>query len=384
MSVVLSVGNLSLNHRCRTPSSAKSFFNNRSSSNLNQTNCRLVTKFGHNSAQKWFRHSKSCFRSLKQEDEDYSDNANTTNNSERRDEIIDVILGSQETKTTGTRSSLLAQLAILLGIAATVTLLSIFLKQPNQGPTFGIQILDMGASTSAVPSIGFSFNAFGYRVVLPEYTPGWVYFWLLMAAGCGLFISEEALNIWVGISLARMLSLDGTRQSFVVSFSKSAPHILSTVLWVYWGVCISDMIPFYLGRLFKKSGASDDVYSKLGISKEKAVGLTHVVQRYGNLIGFVERFSLGGRNPTAFFAGALVCEHPFLYNDRYIPRVFLCWSLLWWLDYSSNSAWNWFLTERTPCNCPSHCCHCSGNMDHAPICCSSFNSINLIPATTLC
>ncbi|KAD3068497.1 hypothetical protein R6Q59_017486 [Mikania micrantha] len=305
MSVVLSVGNSSLNHRCRTPPSAKSFFNNRSSSNLKQTNCRLVSKFAHNSAQKWFRHSNSCFRSLKQEDEDYSDNANNINNSERRDEIIDVILGSQETKTTGTRSSLLAQLAILLGIAVTVTLLSIFLKQPNQGPTFGIQILDMGAYTSAVPSIGFSFNAFGYRVVLPEYTPGWVYFWLLMAAGCGLFISEEALNIWVGISLARMLSLDGTRQSFVESFSKSAPHILSTVLWVYWGVCISDMIPFYLGRLFKKSGASDDVYSKLGISKEKAIGLTHAVQRYGNLIGFVERFSLGVRNPTAFFAGAL-------------------------------------------------------------------------------
>jgi hypothetical protein len=25
----------------------------------------------------------------------------------------------------------------------------------------------------------------------------WVYFWLLMAAGFGLFISEEALNVWV-------------------------------------------------------------------------------------------------------------------------------------------------------------------------------------------
>ncbi|XP_076958645.1 uncharacterized protein LOC143634444 isoform X2 [Bidens hawaiensis] len=65
------------------------------------------------------------------------------------------------------------------------------------------------------------------------------------------------------------------------------------------------MIPFYLGRLFKKSGASDDVYSKLGISREKAVALARLVQRYGNLIGFVERFSLGVRNPTAFIAGAL-------------------------------------------------------------------------------
>ncbi|KAK9055649.1 hypothetical protein SSX86_026734 [Deinandra increscens subsp. villosa] len=245
------------------------------------------------------------FRSFKQEDEDYSDIASNIDNSEKQDPIVDVILGSQETKTTGKGSSLLAQLAILLGIAATVTLLSIYLKQPSQGPTSGIQILANGASTSAVPSVGFSFNAFGYRVILPEYTPGWVYFWLLMAAGCGLFISEEALNIWVGTSLARMLSLDGTRQSFVESFSKSAPHILSTILWVYWGVCISDMIPFYLGRLFKKSGASDDVYAKLGVSIDKAAGLTRIVQRYGNLIGFVERFSLGVRNPTAFLAGAL-------------------------------------------------------------------------------
>ncbi|KAI3742041.1 hypothetical protein L1987_59720 [Smallanthus sonchifolius] len=308
MLVVLSVGNSSLHNRNRPPLSARFCFNNRSSSNLNLAGGRLVSingKFGNNSAQNLFKHSKSRFRSFKQEGEEYSDTASNIDNSERRDEIVDVILGSQETKTTDTKSSLLAQLAILLGVAATVTLLSICLKQPSQGPTSGVQILARGASTPAVPSVGFSFNAFGYRVILPEYTPGWVYFWLLMAAGCGLFISEEALNIWVGISLARMLSLDGTSQSFVESFSKSAPHILSTVLWVYWGVCISDMIPFYLGKLFKKSGASDDVYSKLGISKDKAVGLTRIVQRYGNLIGFVERFSLGVRNPTAFFAGAL-------------------------------------------------------------------------------
>ncbi|GJT33236.1 SNARE associated Golgi protein [Tanacetum coccineum] len=115
-----------------------------------------------------------------------------------------------------------------------------------------------------------------------------------------LVLVADGGRIWVGISIARMLSLDGTRQSLVESFSRNAPHILSTVLWVYWGVYISDMIPFYLGRLFKKSGASDD----LGINEYKALGRT-IVQRYGNLIGFVERFSLGVRNPTAFFAGAL-------------------------------------------------------------------------------
>lgn len=308
MAVVLSVGNSSLHHRNRLLQSSEFRFNKRSSSNLSLAGGRLFThnrKLGLNSSQNVFNRLPFCIRSFRGEEAEYSDTAGYINNSEGQDETADVILGSQQNKTTGTRSSLLAQLAILLGVAATITLLSICLKQPNQGSSSGIQILAGGSSTSAVQTVGFSFNAFGYKVILPEYTPGWIYFWLLMAAGCGLFISEEALNIWVGISLARMLSLNGTRQSFVESLSANAPHILSTVLWVYWGVCISDMIPFYLGRLFKKSGGSDDVYSRLGISKDKALGLTHLVQRYGNLIGFVERFSLGVRNPTAFFAGAL-------------------------------------------------------------------------------
>nr|GEV84109.1 SNARE associated Golgi protein [Tanacetum cinerariifolium] len=307
MAVVLSVGNSPLLHRNRPPHSSKTCFDKRLNSNVNFTGGTLLLlskgKLGVNSAVNFFSRSTFRVRSFQQDDTEYSDSASYIDNSERQDETADV--GSQEIKTTITRSSLLAQLAILLGIAATVTVLSICLKQPNQGSSSGIQILAGGASTSSLPGVGFSFNAFGYRIILPEYTPGWIYFWLLMAAGCGLFISEEALNIWVGISIARMLSLDGTRQSLVESFSRNAPHILSTVLWVYWGVCISDMIPFYLGRLFKKSGVSDDVYSKLGINKDKALGLTSIVQRYGNLIGFVERFSLGVRNPTAFFAGAL-------------------------------------------------------------------------------
>ncbi|XP_059296678.1 uncharacterized protein LOC132049767 isoform X1 [Lycium ferocissimum] len=231
--------------------------------------------------------------------------------SEDAEEIMhkasDDLTGNLEDKTVPTRSSLLAKLVIALGIAATVTFLSIGLKQPNQESNFGIQYLVDGSSSStiATPAPGFSFKAFGYRVMLPEYAPGWVYFWLLMAAGFGLFISEEALNIWVGISIARMLVLDGTWQSLANSFSRNAPYITSTILWVYWGVCLSDMIPFYLGKLFKQSGASNDVYSKLGIGNQKARDITDAVQKYGNLIGLVERFSLGVRNPTAFLAGAL-------------------------------------------------------------------------------
>ncbi|CAI9107432.1 OLC1v1006782C1 [Oldenlandia corymbosa var. corymbosa] len=207
----------------------------------------------------------------------------------------------------GTGRPFLATLVILLGVALALTLLAIGSRQPStqQGSFLGIQCLADSSSSSAAITGGFSFKAFGYRIILPEYAPGWVYFWLLMAAGFGLFISEEALNIWVGITLSRMLTLDGSWQSFVDSFSRNATYIISTVMWVYWGVCISDMVPFYLGKLFRQSGASDDVCSKLGIGQEKAMSITRIVQRYGNLVGFVERFSLGVRNPTAFLAGAM-------------------------------------------------------------------------------
>ncbi|KAL2470665.1 hypothetical protein Adt_38801 [Abeliophyllum distichum] len=223
-----------------------------------------------------------------------------------QDKTSEISSGSLQSKTASTGSSFLSKLGIVLGIAAVITLISVGMKQPNQGSSPGIQFLrGSSSSTLASPAAAFSFKAFGHTVLLPEYAPGWIYFWLLMAAGCGLFISEEALNIWVGITLARMLSLDGMWQSLVDSFSRNAPYVLSTIVWVYWGVCISDMIPFYLGKVFRKSGASDDISSKLGIDKEKAMDITRTVQKYGNLIGFVERFSIGVRNPTAFLAGAM-------------------------------------------------------------------------------
>ncbi|KAK6141835.1 hypothetical protein DH2020_024419 [Rehmannia glutinosa] len=244
---------------------------------------------------------------------------------EDQNSASDNSIGSIENKPFGNGSSFLSKLGILLGVAAVITLVSVGLKPPSLETSSGIHFLldSSSSSTLAAPASAFSFRAFGYRVVLPEYAPGWIYFWLLMAAGCGLFISEEALNIWVGISLARLLSLDGTWQSLVDSFSRNAPYMISTVVWVYWGVCISDMIPFYLGKFFRQSGASDDICSKLGIGKEKAMQLTRAVQRYGNLIGFVssteilnhacplshycgryvERFSLGDISPECFFAG---------------------------------------------------------------------------------
>ncbi|KAG0462612.1 hypothetical protein HPP92_021088 [Vanilla planifolia] len=221
-------------------------------------------------------------------------------------EVVKEMLEGWEIDSNHLGISVLAKLAIALGLAATVTLGSLCLRWSSVGSPFRLAQYVAGSSQtgSASSAVGFAFTFFGNKYVIPEITPGWVYFWLLMAAGCGLFISEEALNVWVGMTLARTLSLDGKWQSLMESFSRNAPHILSTVLWVYWGVCISDMIPFYLGRLFRQTKTSEDICSKINIGKAKAVQITRAVQKHGNLIGFVERFSVGARNPTAFFAGA--------------------------------------------------------------------------------
>ncbi|XP_021651826.2 uncharacterized protein LOC110643675 isoform X2 [Hevea brasiliensis] len=342
--------------------------------------CRLLPPHSTNVLlSRFFRPSLLRVRSFQGED---ADNFEVTEESlDGQNKGANEKIGNQKNNLSAEGNSFLLILAIAVGVAAIITITSIGLKWPSVGSFFGVQSLAESSTSSALasPPVGFTFKAFGYRIILPEYAPGWIYFWLLMAAGCGLFISEEALNIWVGITLSRMLSVDGTWQSFVESFSRNAPYIMSTVFWVYWGVCISDMIPFYLGKLFRESGATDDICSKLGIGEEKVSSITHTVQQYGNLAGIVERFSLGVRNPTAFLAGTLVSGHH-LYKDcaweiGYISGVFLCWSLLWWLDHPSTTARYWISIEGTPGGCPCHCCHSSGHLDHISICCGCFDSI---------
>ncbi|CAN1140992.1 hypothetical protein LINPERHAP1_LOCUS15705 [Linum perenne] len=217
----------------------------------------LVPQLGH----------ASRIRSLPQNDEAYKgyDGEHMASNE---------ILEHENNGSSDTGNTFLIILIAALGVAAILTVISVTLGEPSAGLFSGVQCLPQ-TSLAALP-VGYSFKAFGYLIILPEYAPGWLYFWLLMAAGCGLFISEEALNIWVGISLSRMLSFDGTWQSFAASLSKNAPYIMSTVMWVYWGVCISDMVPFYLGKLFKHSGASFDICAKLGISEDKVL-LSHAL-----------------------------------------------------------------------------------------------------------
>ncbi|ESQ56418.1 hypothetical protein EUTSA_v10025557mg [Eutrema salsugineum] len=252
------------------------------------------------SLSRLFKSSSYRVRSFEKDNIGNNDSEKSQDSEEEKPNV-DVILKTENAIVSEKKSApFIAKLGVGLALALTITVICVTLKGSG-GSAFEVKSLAKASSSSE----GFTFNAFGNRFIIPANAPGWVYFWLLMAAGFGLFISEEALNIWVGITLARMLTLDGTWQSFAESFSRNAPYIMSTISWVYWGVCISDMIPFYLGKLFRQSGGSDDVCSKLGIGKEKAVSITQAVQKYGNLSGFVERFSLGVRNPTAFLAGAL-------------------------------------------------------------------------------
>ncbi|CAA7023947.1 unnamed protein product [Microthlaspi erraticum] len=239
-------------------------------------------------------------RSFQRENVSNNDSEKSQDSEDEKPNVDEILKNENTIVSEKKKVPFIAKLGVGLGLALTITLICLTFKSSG-GSSFEVKSLAKASSSS----VGFTFNAFGNTFVIPGNAPGWVYFWLLMAAGFGLFISEEALNIWVGITLARMLTFDGTWQSFAESFSRNAPYIMSTVSWVYWGVCISDMIPFYLGKLFRQSGASDDVCSKLGIGKEKVLSITQAVEKYGNMSGFVERFSLGMRNPTAFLAGAL-------------------------------------------------------------------------------
>eukprot|EP00898_Chlorokybus_atmophyticus_P001652 jgi/Chlat1/2488/Chrsp175S02358 len=184
-------------------------------------------------------------------------------------------------------------------------------------------------SPSDIPA--YRLRLFGRDWMLADSTPGWVYFALLMAAGCGLFVSEEALNVWVGGSLGRSIASvaqDGSLSSMTSAALAHAPRLLGVISWVYWGVTISDMVPFYAGRIAasrgeqlanKASGPNVEVVeigwslqlamfisqAVLMSSKNKAMGerVLATVRRYGDRVGFVERFSLGIRNPVGFLAG---------------------------------------------------------------------------------
>ena len=84
--------------------------------------------------------------------------------------------GDEKNTNTDFEFSFLAKIAIALGIAATITLISIGVKRPVLGSSLGFQFLPESSSSSvmAAQPVGFTFKAFGYRIVLPEYAPGYI------------------------------------------------------------------------------------------------------------------------------------------------------------------------------------------------------------------
>lgn len=88
--------------------------------------------------------------------------------------ISEEIFQNGEYETSGSGYSFLVKVAIALGVAVTATIISAGFKQPV-GSSFGFQCLveDSSSSVLSATPVGFTFKAFGYRIVLPEYTPGY-------------------------------------------------------------------------------------------------------------------------------------------------------------------------------------------------------------------
>lgn len=116
----------------------------------------------------------SRIRSFRRQDSKNNEPAKSKDGQDEQDLLLDEILKSKKVNS-GAGNSFLAKLAIVVGIAATITIISVSLKPSSLGSSFGVQRLAEGSSSSlamASPA-GFSFNAFGYKFVLPEYAPGY-------------------------------------------------------------------------------------------------------------------------------------------------------------------------------------------------------------------
>lgn len=116
---------------------------------------------------------ENSIRSFQQENAESYEDARSQDILDEQDRLTDEVIGNDNNG----RGSFLAKVAIVLGIAATATIISICLKWPVLGSSLGIQFLAEGSSSSvmAAPPVGFTFKAFGYNVVLPEYAPGYAH-----------------------------------------------------------------------------------------------------------------------------------------------------------------------------------------------------------------
>uniref|UniRef100_A0A0A9DCA2 Uncharacterized protein n=1 Tax=Arundo donax TaxID=35708 RepID=A0A0A9DCA2_ARUDO len=114
-------------------------------------------------------------------------------------EDVNEIIDAVEVEYTTPGASFLAKVAVAIGVMATATVISLFMKQPSSGPSFSLpQIVDASAqSDAAAVTIGYTFSMFGKKVIIPEYTPGYVKLEILLLSfsftcgKCGGIILER-------------------------------------------------------------------------------------------------------------------------------------------------------------------------------------------------
>ena len=116
--------------------------------------------------------------------------------------------------------------------------------------------------------------------------PPFVYFILLVLAGLGIPVSEDLLIIWAGGLLGR-----------------GAPHPeFLYLIALYFGVIASDMLTFYVGRLTHDTFGGR-IRRLLLRQQNKIDRAVSAIQKHGDRIGFIQRFSLGARLPITLVAG---------------------------------------------------------------------------------
>jgi hypothetical protein len=95
-------------------------------------------------------------------------------------EIIDAV----EAESSNPGASFLAKVAVALGVAVTVTAVSILMKQSSAGPSFSLpQIIDASTqSDTTAATIGYTFPLFGKKVIIPEYTPGYAHLTIFLSS----------------------------------------------------------------------------------------------------------------------------------------------------------------------------------------------------------
>lgn len=137
-------------------------------------------------------------------------------------------------------------------------------------------------------------------------TPPIAYFSALIAAGFGIPVSEDALCIFIGSILPSITPSEGNLRT-------------KLILSLYVGVVLSDMITFTLGRMMRfglleplrkklKLGDGSDIdhMSEDSIpnqTRRKRDVVMQKLEKSGDYVGFVTRFSVGIRSAMMLFTG---------------------------------------------------------------------------------